>query len=150
MKPESLSIHEILAFAPHRPPMVWVDEITHFQKDGGECLVHVRDDAHYMSPNGLRPSACVEIIAQAYGFSSICYTTRVLRPDAQPLKRALLVSFKNVRFARRELFAQVKANSSLRVPITGARQIGPITLFQGWVLHGPVELCQAQLKVYSE
>ena len=64
-----MDISEVLAYAPHRAPMVWVDEVISFSDNaqGGECLIKIKSEGHYMGPKGLRASSCVEFIAQSYG-----------------------------------------------------------------------------------
>lgn len=145
-----IRVHDIQRYVPHRPPMVWVDEVTAFAKTEGECLIHVRQDAYYMSTKGLRASACLELIAQAYGFISTCYITRILNPSAPPMERAMLVSFKDAWFAPSETLARVQSGDVLRVPIDGVRAVGPITAFHGAVWLGETKLCEVQMRTFCE
>jgi 3-hydroxymyristoyl/3-hydroxydecanoyl-(acyl carrier protein) dehydratase len=146
----TIQVCDILKYIPHRPPMVWVDEVVRFSKVDGECLIHIRADGLYMSPMGLRSSSCLEFIAQAYGFISTCYITRVLDPNAGPMKRAMLVSFKDARFASPEILASVRAGDTLRVPVEGVRAVGPITAFYGRVFRGETLLCEVQMRTFCE
>jgi hypothetical protein len=146
----SIRVEDILQYIPHRPPMVWVNEVTRFSKIDGECLIHLKPDGLYMGPNGLRPTSCLEFVAQAYGFISTCYITRILDPHAKGMERAMLVSFKDARLAPAEEFAQVRGGETLRVPITGVRDVGPITAFHGEVWLGERLLAEVQMRTFCE
>lgn len=147
---KSIPIQELLPYLPHRPPMVWVDEVTKFSSTDGECLVMIKADALYMSSNGLRASSCLEFIAQAFGFVWSCYLTRTLDPASGPMKRAMLVSFKDAHFARPEVLSQVVPGDVLRVPIEGVRAVGSITAFLGKVFKGEELLCEVQMRTFCE
>jgi predicted hotdog family 3-hydroxylacyl-ACP dehydratase len=145
-----IDIEEVLQYAPHRRPMVWVDEILSYAETTGECLVNVKEDAHYMGHEGLRASCCLEFIAQGYGYVSIAYRLRGNGADKRPLKRAFLAAFKSVEFCPPKRMAKVKAGDNLIVKIENVRAVGPITSFDGKVYHGKDVLCAASMKVYSE
>jgi predicted hotdog family 3-hydroxylacyl-ACP dehydratase len=142
-------LSEILPFVPHRPPMVWVDEIVKFDESSGECRVTIKKDAHFLGPDGLRPSSCLEFIAQAYGYCSMAYT-RMKEPESGPLKRAFLASFKDATFTTPDLMGRVKEGDQLQIKFFGVRQIGPITMFNGQALHDGEILCETQMKVFCE
>lgn len=129
--------------------MVWVDYVVSYGATEGECIVNIKADAHYMSEGGMRASACVEFIAQGYGFMSIVYRVK-MKPDSAPLKKAFLASIGNCTFASQEVMAKVKAGDELRVKITSARERGAITAFKGAVLLGEVSLCECDMKVFCE
>lgn len=141
-------IDDLYDLVPHRPPMVWIDEIVEFTATSGECRVVIKNGELYMGPEGLRTSSCLEFIAQAYGLCSMGYK-RAKNPAARPLKRAFLASFKDVRldFAR---LAAVRAGDVITVKYWGVRQIGAITMFNGNAVHNGDILCDAGLKVFSE
>src|SRR5690606_1117271 len=109
----------------------WIDWVTEFSKDSGVCVVEIKKDALYMSPEGLRPSSCLEFIAQTYGFVWICYVTRVLDPNTKGMSVAMLAAFREVRFATPQQMAQVKDGDKLICKISGIRPLGPITSFRG-------------------
>lgn len=129
--------------------MVWVDSVVSYGATEGECIVKVKGDAHYMSEGGMRASACVEFIAQAYGFMSIVYRVKI-KPDSEPLKKAFLASIGGCTFASSDVISKVKPGDELRVKITSARDRGAITAFKGAVLHGDVSLCECDMKVFCQ
>ena len=130
--------------------MVWVDQVLQYGAVSGECLVKVKDDALYMSEDGMRASACVEFIAQSYGFMSIAYRVFESNPDAKPLKRAFLASINDAVFAPHETMAKVRGGDQLVVKLSKVRIRGQITVFHGLVLKGEEVLCDADMKVFSE
>lgn len=142
-------IADILPLVPHRPPLVWVDEIIHFDATSGEAAVDIKPGAYFLGPDGLRASSCLEFIAQAYGYCSVAYG-RLQNPDAPPLKRAFLASFKDAVFTESARMAAVKIGDRVHARFSGVRHIGPITMFNGEVLHYGGVLCSAQLKVFCE
>ncbi len=146
----NVDFQKILPYSPHRPPMVWIDAVTEYGATAGECVVRVKKDALYMDPDGLRPSACIEFIAQAYGYMSIAYRIYESQPNAKPLKRAFLASIKDARTCSPERLHDVREGDELKVKISGVRMLGPITLFNGQVIRGDELLCTAQMKVFSE
>lgn len=148
---KAVQVQDIWQYIPHKPPMVWIDQITDYGATAGECIVNIKKDAHYMDGEGiLRASSCVEFIAQAYGFMSICYRVYESQPNAKPLKRAFLASFKDVDFCPEETMRAVKDGDRLVVKISGVRAMGPINLFQGQVFKGDQLLCETNMKVFSE
>jgi predicted hotdog family 3-hydroxylacyl-ACP dehydratase len=148
MNDAGISASAIQGYIPHRPPMVWIDEVMRYAADGGECRVQVRANALYMSASGLRASSCLEFIAQAYGFIWICHITRNVDPHAKAMERAMLAAFKNARFDNSAL-REVKDGDTLTVDISGIRVMGPITAFHGEVLRQGTRLCEVQMRTFS-
>lgn len=146
-----IAVPDIWKFAPHRPPMVWVDHVISYSENGGECSIQIKGDAHYMSDHGLRPSSCLEFAAQSYGFLSICIREYLTgNPMNATPKRAFLASFNDAKFAPADVMSSIKEGDELRVHISGVRSMGPIILFQGKVLKDNTVLCSTRMKVFSE
>ena len=64
---------ELHGYLPHRPPMVWVDEVLSYGNEGkgpfGTCRVDISYDRGFRGADGkVRTSAVVEWIAQSYGY----------------------------------------------------------------------------------
>lgn len=138
---------ELLDFLPHRPPMVWIDEVGEAFEAGGECFVTLKADGLYFSGERLRRTSLIEFIAQGFGYLS---AARVLRAGAEPPKasKAFLVSVSKCQISPTEA---LKAGDRLRVVLADSKSLGPITLFYGSVV-GPTgeEFCRAHLKVFAE
>ncbi len=147
---KKVDFQSIIPYSPHRPPMVWIDDVVSYGETAGECLVRVKEDSLYMDPEGLRASACLEFIAQAYGYMSIAWRIYEAQPNAKPLKRAFLASIKDAKTCEPDRLREVRVGDELRVKISGVRWMGPITMFGGEVLRGNEVLASAHMKVYSE
>lgn len=137
---------ELADWLPHRPPMVWIDDVVQCDDDIGECTVRLKDDGLYFSEEGLRATSLVEFIAQSFGYISACRSRE--SGETRKTSKAFLVSIGSAEFGDS---TQVRAGDVLRVRISNVKRIGPITLFDGQVLlaSGSV-LGKASLKVYAE
>ncbi|MBX3022100.1 MAG: hypothetical protein KF799_10540 [Bdellovibrionales bacterium] len=145
-----ISAAEIQQYIPHRPPMVWIDWVTAYGPTAGECLIDVKENALYMSPEGLRSSSLIEFIAQTYGFMWICQVTRNVDPTSKGMSVAMLAAFKDVKLASPEVLRRVKGGDTLVCNISGIRAMGPITSFRGIVKLGNVILAEAQMRTFSQ
>ncbi len=131
--------------------MVWVDDVLQFSEKAGVCRVRLKIDAHYMdAEQRLRPTSCLEFIAQAYGFISVCHHIYILDPNSKPLSKAFLASIKNAKLPSLEILSQLRAGDDLTISVTGVRQMGPIVLFLGNVSRGDLVVCEAEMKVFKE
>jgi predicted hotdog family 3-hydroxylacyl-ACP dehydratase len=146
----AISVEEIEKYLPHRPPMVWIDEVVNFSEKTGECRVRLKADGLYMGANGLRPTSCLELMAQAYGFISVCHHIYILDPNSKPLSKAFLASMKQAELPTAEVLKQVHPGDLITITIDGVRQMGPIVLFNGRVRKDDLLLCQAQMKIFKE
>lgn len=143
-------IQDIFQYLPHRPPMVWIDEVVEFAEKHGKCRVTLKADGLYMDTEGLRPTSCLEFIAQSYGFISVCHHIYILDPNSKPLSKAFLASMKDAELPSPSTLSQVKPGDVITITIAGVRQMGPIVLFNGVVKRGDLLLCEAQMKVFKE
>lgn len=129
--------------------MVWVDEIVSFEATSGECRIRMHAGGLFLGPEGLRKTSCLEFIAQSYGYCSVAYDHKV-DPNAKPLKKAFLASFKDAVFADQSRFARVRTGDDIAVRFSGVRKVGAIVIFSGSAHHEGDELCRAQIKVFCE
>ena len=146
----TIPVVEVEKYLPHRPPMVWIDDVLSFSEKEGECRLRLKADGHYMDQEVLRPTAFLEFIAQAYGFISVCHHIHILDPNSKPLRKAFLASIKEAALPTTEVLRTLKAGDTLNVTIDGVRQMGPIVLFTGRVKCADQLLCEAQMKVFKE
>jgi predicted hotdog family 3-hydroxylacyl-ACP dehydratase len=134
---KTIPVQDIWDLVPHRPPMVWVDEVLEYSATGGKTRIVLKAGEHYMDERGrMRPSSCLEFCAQSYAFISICYRAFSGNPVNEAPKRAFLAAFNDAKMAAPEIFERLKTGDELQAEITGARAMGPIVLFQGRVTHG--------------
>ena len=145
-----IPVREVEKYLPHRPPMVWIDEVVRFSEKAGECRVTLKADGLYMGAEGLRPTSFLEFVAQAYGFISVCHHVYILDPNSKPLSKAFLASIKNTELPDRATLAELRPGDTLNITIDGVRQMGPIVIFRGQVHCKGATLCTAQMKVFKE
>lgn len=144
-------VSKLLEFIPHRPPMVWVDEVLEFSTTAGRTLTVIKNGAHYLDDVGqVRPSSCLEFMAQSYGYISVCARAKSNDPVKTAPKRAFLAAFNDARLASTAIFSQLRPGDQLVTELTGIRAMGPIILFAGQVTRGSDLLCSARMKVFSE
>lgn len=141
---------DIQKYIPHRPPMVWIDYVTAYGATEGAATIEIKGDALYMSPEGLRPSSLIEMIAQTYGFVWICHVTRNLDPTSKGMSVAMLAAFKDVKFAPPSALAKIKHGDVLNCKVSNLKRKGPVTMFQGHIWHGDVLLAEADMRTYSQ
>jgi len=146
-----LSTTELFAWVPHRPPMVWVDEVLTVNEVGGEAQTLLKEDGLYFDETGLRPTAFIEMIAQTYAFVTICQNHQILTSQEPPKARVFLAALRDVQFAQAEVYKNITVGQTLLIKVGPAKIVGPIRIIEGWVYDsGAHLLCQANLKVYSE
>lgn len=150
MKSQPTDFQRIYPYSPHRPPMIWIDEVVEYGADRGEALVRIKSDAGYMDKSGVRASSCLEFIAQAYGYTSIAWRIYEADPNAKPLKRAFLAAIKNARFCTPDRLRLLTDGDVLHVRISDVRSRGSLTTFTGRVFRSTELLCEAQMTVFSE
>lgn len=145
-----IPVKEIEKFLPHRLPMVWIDEVVNFAEKSGQCRLRLKADALYMDQAGLRPTSCLEFIAQAYGFISVCHHIYILDPNSKPLSKAFLASIKDAKLPDENTLKQLHPGDVITISIDGVRQMGPIVLFNGRIHKDNLLICEAQMKVFKE
>lgn len=135
---------------PHRPPFVWIDEVTDATLEGGACAVTLREEAPYFGPEGLRRSSFLEFMAQAFGYLRAAQSAAGLLPGRPAPTKAFLVSIQDAVFEESENLRPAPG-ARLTVEVAGAREIGAITLFAATVRNASgAALVRGRLKVYSE
>ena len=135
---------------PHRPPFVWIDEVTDATLEGGACAVTLREDAPYFGPDGLRRSSFLEFMAQAFGYLRAAQSAAGLLPGRPAPTKAFLVSIQDAVFTESANLLP-PPGTRLAIELTGAREVGPITLFSAAVKSpGGDVIVRARLKVFSE
>jgi hypothetical protein len=140
---------EFAVWVPHRPPMVWIDEVLNASKERGECVLYPKKDALYRENGHIVPIACIEWVAQAFAYVRTCYLIDG-GYDAKPKSHeALLVGVKNAKFMFDEGDPEVDQAGELRVVVDQFREFGPIIMVRGEVrLPSGRTLMKGNLRVY--
>lgn len=144
-----IPVSALSQWVPHRLPMVWINEVTSASAEGGECLIKLDAQAHYIGSKGIRSSSLVEWMAQGYAYVRAVQSVHGLLAAMAAPKRAYLVSIQNVQFLAD--LSSLESGRSLTVRVGGYRDIGPITMFEGSVIDETGrKLATARLKVFAE
>ena len=117
---------------PHRPPMIWIDEVISFGPKGGECLVHLKSDAGYLTRGKLRPSSLFEFVAQAQAFVGICCAMEQGSAEVA-FREAFLVAVTDANLEDWRDFKDAEPGTTLTVKVSAPRSLGPINIFSGSV-----------------
>jgi len=139
-----ISTVELQPYVPHRPPMIWVDEITDVNDAGGIGHTLIKAKELYLTDNIVRPSAYIEFIAQTYAFvQSIRARNAGIRELHQ---RALLVAIKDFSI---QPHTPISVGTMVRTEVTKGREMGPITIIHGKVFSGDDLLALGEVKVFT-
>jgi predicted hotdog family 3-hydroxylacyl-ACP dehydratase len=142
----TLTLQEML---PHRPPMVWIDQVESVDESGGTCKVLLKKNGLQCSPEGLRQSTLVEWLAQGAGFAQASVVKN-------SVKNAYLVSVNQLEYCDHETWLrfQEKLTRLNELPITIhikiVRALGPVTLFSGEIFENETLLGKGTFKTFSE
>lgn len=143
-------VHHLENWMPHRPPMVWVDQVDRVEKDSGECSLRIQEDGLYRSLEGIRQSSLIEWVAQSFGYLSAAQVILGMRSQSQQPKQVFLAGLRDARFYDLENEDELNPGRKITIKIEGAREIGPLTLFDGSVLTESGKLIfQVNLKVFA-
>lgn len=140
-----ITVDKLMGYLPHRPPMIWIDEILEVTPTSGRAQLTLKSEGLYFNKRGLIPSAPIEWIAQAAGY---CAAARALKaPDAPKLSLALLVGIRDAQFGD---VSALGPGSVVTVQVDIIRELPPLALIQGRVLKDSKELCRMVLKLFAE
>lgn len=135
-------------FLPHRPPMVWLDEIVEAEAERGCCRVRVTSDRHFFDGKNVRPSSVVEWVAQAYGYTSAYYLLGMNQGQAPKIQTAYLVGIRDLAFE--PTWQSVSLNSEIYIHVKRARELGPVSLVDGRVTDSAGALfARVSLKLFA-
>ena len=137
-----MNINELADYLPHRPPAIWIDEVTE-----EASYVVLKKSAPYYSNGVLRPSSLIEFIAQSFGYQS---ALKILDSGVKPTaaSKAFLVA---VTKCTLKDTATLKVGERLKITIGDTKVIGPITVISATVTDSNgTEYANASLKVFAE
>ena len=136
---------------PHRPPMVWVDEVLSSARGenglSGVCLVRLEGDRPYRGEGGkIRASSVLEWIAQSYG-----YVKAHEAKDSSSyiaMTRAFLAGISQCEVN----IAGIEKEEELLVEVADVRDLAPAYLIKGRVIGRLSQHCygSAQLKLFAD
>jgi predicted hotdog family 3-hydroxylacyl-ACP dehydratase len=141
-----VKVAQIRAILPHRPPMVWIDDILSGTHEGGICRTIPVKESLYLSDGTFLKYTGIELIAQAFGFSRGVYELSKNAGANEPA-RAFLVGIRT--FSMAKIPAGV---GSLLVETKLFRELPPLLLVDGTVRSEATgeEFMKVQLKLFFE
>ncbi len=141
-----MKITEMQWALPHRPPMIWLDEVLSVGADGGICAVDLSEDRLFAGADGhCLDFASVEWMAEAYGYARACHAVLAGR-ETGGLKRAFLVGVGQL-----ELIKRLPAKGRVLVESRTSREMAPLVIVKGQVRdEAGTVYAEGQLKLYFE
>jgi predicted hotdog family 3-hydroxylacyl-ACP dehydratase len=140
-----VEVSTIIAALPHRPPMVWIDEVYAGNASAGTCAIRLGPGRLDVDPSsGLCTAfAPVEWIAEAFGYSRACVARE--QGEDGTIKRAFLVGVSEL-----ELSKPIEASGRIFVDWRLTREMAPLALVDGTIRRDDDVLARAKLKLYFE
>ena len=143
-----VDVRTLAKWIPHRDPMIWIDQITDFNAEGGEAVVTLKEDALYMTDGQLRPTATIEFVAQTYGFVAACQNLSRPAGERSSIQKAFLVGIRN---ADLDKVGVLRAGTVVKIRVGNVKFVGPVQILDGHVsLENGETIAAINLKLYSE
>lgn len=146
-------VSDLYEYLPHRPPMVWVDEVLEVGKDykglSGACRIKVDNAALYVSnKKELRGSAAIEFTAQAFGYLKATY--QVLHQFSDPPKETYLTGVRKCSSQFSDL--DLSGSLDLKISLSVIREILPLTYVRGELtdMKTGKTLAETEIQVYFD
>lgn len=140
-----LSVDKLMEYLPHRPPMIWIDQVLEVTPTSGRAQLTLKKDGLYFKEGRVIPTAPIEWVAQAAGY---CAAARALGSVGAPkLSMALLVGIRDAQFANLD---SLLPGSVITVQVDIIRELPPLALIRGRVMKDSQEVCQLVLKLFAE
>ncbi len=134
---------------PHRPPLLWIDQVVWSQENEGVCSVILKKNAHYFDSQKVRASSFLEWMAQAYGFIRAC-SVLTQNETSQKLKKTYLAAVNDFEiFEENEI--HLVEDKKLSIHIKTVKDLSPLFSIAGEIrTEEGIVLAKGNLKVYAE
>lgn len=147
-----IDIKYLMDFMPHRPPAVWVNRIIDFKFRAGSGEVDLSPHSPCFSDGQFRESACVELVAQTYGYATVAY--EIFHAEkATKANKTLIAEVRDVEFfftkENRKLLQEAQKNQlPLTVKAICTHDFGVIKVIKGSVFIKEERLAELSLKAF--
>lgn len=146
-----INTSDLQEWIPHRPPMIWVDQVMSVDAHGGECSVLIRENGLYLSQNKMRLPSLIEFVAQSYAFVRCAQALAGHAPKTGKVAKAFLVGSRDAEFSVNESDPRLAPGKKLLVKVSDVRQVGPFVIYTGTVLdEAGATLMKTTMKLYHE
>ena len=148
-----IAIKELQNYLPHRPPMVWVDQVIEvgddYKKLSGACSIRLDKQALFVNnQTQLRASSAIEFSAQAFGYIKAAY--QVMNGLNNPPTETYLTGVRHCEADFSSL--DLETIDELHVHVGVTRELSPLTFVRGEVrVPGQTEpLATTEIQVYFD
>ena len=130
----------LVELVPHRPPMLWLDQLVEFSEDRGRAVGHVPPGHLFADGAGaLHPSASIELLAQA----AAAHEGYRRRSGGQPVGGGFLVGIRNLALHR-----SPRCNEELTVTAERRWTAGPMQVTSGTVRDAEGVLAEGEMTFF--
>ncbi|MFZ3231643.1 MAG: class I adenylate-forming enzyme family protein [Pseudobdellovibrio sp.] len=147
-----IRVDYLKSFLPHRLTAVWIHRITDFGFRQGRAEVDLNLDLSLFSNSKMRESACIELVAQTYGYATAAYLI-YNSEKKEKANKTLIAEIRNAEFYfsnETELIISQAIDTKIPLVIEAncSHDFGAIKLIQGKVLINNILLAQLNLKAF--
>lgn len=147
-----IDVQHLKNFMPHRGNAIWVHRIISCDGEVIKAEVDLDKNGHFLTTNQLRASACIEIIAQAYGYGVVAKDVFGIEVTGRKSK-TLIAEIRDARFFFKDwnnvISEQIQNESSvLSVEARCTHQFGQLRVIKGTVKHKEHILAEVGLKAF--
>lgn len=145
-----INVQHLKNFMPHRGNAIWVHRITGCNNQEMTAEVDINKNGHFITDNKLRPSACIEMVAQAYGYGVVAKDILGIEVTGRKNK-TLIAEVRDARFFfedwNNSISDHIQNNKSiLSIQTECTHRISQLRVIKGTVKHGDHLLAQVSLK----
>jgi predicted hotdog family 3-hydroxylacyl-ACP dehydratase len=145
-----VSVSTFAEYVPHRPPMVWIDEVLSATKTEGVSRIYLDHKALYWKNGDYLSTACIEWVAQSFAYVRSAYAVTIGCEQEWKATNAFLVGIRNAKFFFESHDEELNQAKHLDVFVEKFRQMGPIIKFDGGVrLPSSRVLMKGSLSIYQ-
>ncbi len=130
----------LLELVPHRPPMLLLEQLEHFEPGRATVTGRVREDCPFLLPDGsLDPLACIELLAQG----AAAMKGAEGRASGEPMRSGMLVGARDFVFE-----TALQQGEPIRVEVVKGPGHDPLNVASGEIWSGDRRIATGELRVF--
>lgn len=142
----------LIPFMPHRSTAIWIDRLTEVAFRRGRAEVDLNTSLNLFTDGRLRESACIELVAQTYGYAAVAQAMTTSDKKGKANK-TLIAEIRNAEFYFDDTTATLISRAiAKKIPLdieaTCSHDFGVIKVIQGTVKLDGVLLAKLSLKAF--
>ena len=147
-----INVQHLKSFMPHRGGAIWVHRITNCKDQIITAEVDLDKSGHFITENYLRPSACIEMVAQAYGYGIVAKDILGIEITGRKNK-TLIAEIRDAQFSFEDWNNSIsdhinKKETILTIETECTHKISQLRVIKGTVKHGEKLLATIGLKAF--